>query len=599
MRTKFGHQDVLFGLLMLSIIFTGADVLSEFKQLPGPVYGGDLYLHFGIVNHIIEGGSPVMSSHFLSEYEHYPWLMHLLIVVFSAVGGLSPLKAMIYFPIFISLGAALVAYLLGNKVFKSKEVGLVMALLWTLATGVPGAVPTHFSNAVLIPLIPLALYRSRTRKGKIVSGVAYGLCGVGHIVAFLAANLFLGLSSVADILGSHLRFKKSSLRIVNLSSIRKSVNDSFVNVATVVIIGLPLALLYWAPPIFIYHAKTLNPWQEYVSTGLAGLTGSYVWGQMKGVFFSFGSFNAALLSTLAVLGLLYSLKKDKAPLLVFLTGFLGVIHPWITKPLFGTSFGFYGFPIILNLSRSLFVVGGLAFITERARGMFQKRIILLVFALFLIYSNYSIISEYKKNPWTQVGMEMPPATEALFEIGEWVKSETGKDEVFITTHDESAFALNGLSGAKIVSMRRTHASPYVNVNERVADKAVMLYGKNEETVKGLIDRYAVKYLYEDLYSAEAQMRCDQVFDALKNPQYGDLAFNCLTTDPEYEDYLRENGVEFVQTNMRLDPSDARAPRFDMLAIKPTGINSYLAGHTKKVKEATIEGQPIAVILQIA
>ncbi len=38
------------------------------------------------------------------------------------------------------------------------------------------------------------------------------------------------------------------------------------------LIGLPIAMLFWFAPIFVYHAHTPNPMYEYVSKGLKGKT---------------------------------------------------------------------------------------------------------------------------------------------------------------------------------------------------------------------------------------------------------------------------------------------------------------------------------------
>ncbi len=594
MNTKIEVHDVIFLLLLLSVCILGVNILSEFKQLPGPIYGGDLYLHYGIVNHILDGGSPLMSSHFLGEYEHYPWLMHLSVALFSVLTGFSALKAMIYFPIVFTIIGLYICYRLGTKCFGSKDFGILLALAWTIANRVPAAVPTEFSNVVLLPLIPFALYNARDQKGKILGGLAYGLCGIGHVAAFLGANIFLAFAFFSEILGSHLKFKKSSMRIVNTSKIKETTKSAFRQVFSIFAIGFPISLLYWGPPLLVYQAKTLNPWQEYASAGVGGLTGTAVWEQVRAVCFNFSNVTVSILSILSILGIYYSLKNNKTALLVFFTGLVGFTHRWITKPLLGTSFGYYGFPVFFSFSKILLIVGGLAFlagkIQTRLRGLLY-----ILFALFLISSNFSMVSTYKGNDWTQVGKSMPPVTKAMFEIGDWAKSAEG---TFLSRHDESSFALNALSGAKVVSMRRTHASPYVDVNKRIADKAVMLYGTNEAKVAELLKEYDVKYLFEDIYSAESVVKCTQVYEALSDPQYGDLAFNCLTTDPEYADYLEENGVEFVQTNMRLDPADERAPRFDMLAIKPTEINPYLASVLTTIKEATVEGQPVAVVMEI-
>ena len=124
-------------------------------------------------------------------------------------------------------------------------------------------------------------------------------------------------------------------------------------------------------------------------------------------------------------------------------------------------------------------------------------------------------------------------------------SNTPKNSVFLT-NDESAFAVNALSGRKVVFSRRVHANYFVDVEKRYADGVVMLFGNNADTIKKLLKEYSVDYLFIDSM----------------------LFRNGIIINPKYEDYLRENGIIFAKGNARLDPSTALARSYPSLIIPP-------------------------------
>ena len=83
--------------------------------------------------------------------------------------------------------------------------------------------------------------------------------------------------------------------------------------------------------------------------------------------------------------------------------------------------------------------------------------------------------------------------------------------------------INAVSGRKVVLVRRTHASPYVDVDKRYADGLVMLYGENNMMRAELLEKYSVDYLYVDFYLTNY-------------PMIVNLGF---------KDYLEENGIVFA------------------------------------------------------
>ena len=64
---SFDKADLLFAVLLVFILFTSNNLISEFKQIPSPPYGGDNYNGLGGVIHILDGGNILDSSQMKGE----------------------------------------------------------------------------------------------------------------------------------------------------------------------------------------------------------------------------------------------------------------------------------------------------------------------------------------------------------------------------------------------------------------------------------------------------------------------------------------------------------------------------------------------------
>ncbi|RMF56011.1 hypothetical protein D6745_00540, partial [Candidatus Woesearchaeota archaeon] len=262
-------------------------------------------------------------------------------------------------------------------------------------------------------------------------------------------------------------------------------------------------------------------------------------------------------------------KKVEVIILIFLTGFIGIIHPLITKPLIKTSFGFYRFSIILNLSRVLLITFGFVLIYEIIKNKKARQIFIFASVLLVMFHFFSYtMPTYRENKWTKVGQEMNAGIGSMFAMADWIEKNIQDDGVFISPHGETAFALNALTGKKVMHMRITHANPFVDSNKRIAEAAVILYGNNSEEIKRLLKKYDVKYLYEDQYSFQSQKQCLENWALFDTEEFGDMSYNCLRTTPEYKKYLQANGIQVKKVHARLDVASNKAPKFDLIAIKP-------------------------------
>ncbi|MFC1648301.1 hypothetical protein ACFL1B_02470 [Nanoarchaeota archaeon] len=564
-------------LLIISIVFVAAThfvTFNDLQQLPGPIYGGDVYYHYGHVQHIADGGSAFKSSHYLEEYENYPWLSHFIIaVLFWITPGISLFKInSMVFPVLQTVFVGVLLYILGKRFLGSKPMAYSLSFLW-IALNIPKPAPSPVGTFLMIPLMIFTLYYATTFRQRMIAGVVIGVCAIQHLIVFLGAFIALGLLFISKVWVAHITIKNSKLKIKK-SKFWKTIKEQLVFFVPIGLVAVAVGMLYLWAPFFVYKGQTLNPWQEYAGTG--SFTFSTIFQTMLSPFNQWNHWPAIVISLLAIIGIYMSFKKKSGlPWLVFFIGILGYVHPLITRPLLGTSFGYYRFPIFLLFSRFLFAALGIYFLYILAKQFLKNDWVpyafTLIVILFSVSGLYYNMDFFRNDTWSSHGFGISETEKALFEIGDYVKEKTDVNDVFLSTHGEAGFALNALSGRKVVFMRRTHASNYADTNQRIADAAIMLYG-NPEKAKQLAKQYNVKYFYEDSYSAREVQECNAFWQNL-NPIYDEASYACLRVTPEYGSYLTQHGIEYTTVHARLDVADANAPRFDLLVIKPKEITN--------------------------
>ena len=559
------------------VCFSQYSEISKFVQIPSPLYGGDLYFHYGISLFIHDGGSVFASNHYLNEYEHYPWLYHWLVSSLSSISGTDLMTFYNFFPIIITILSGIIFYFLMRKITGSRTVSLLTAIFW-ISIEIHSSHPTTFAAKVLIPLFLLSLLYANSWKMQIIAGIAYGLCGIGHVTAFLGASLVIVLFFIYKIIEK----EKKEQKIDYLQRIKEQV----IAFLPIVAIGILIAMLYWWAPIFVYHGHTPNNWQEYASGNT--LSVPYLGATFAKYFLNFSGIWTFIISIVSILGLYISATRSRKfalPLVVFLAAVIGILHPIITTPLLHTSFGFYRFPtIILVPAAAIFFGVGLLVIFNSLKKINPKYISFAVVVL-LALNFYAVYSTFDNDQWVKVGKTMTPDTQLLFTAADFINKNTNVNDVILPMNEESAFAINALTARKVVFMRATHASPYVDANLRKADAAVILYGNNETLRKELIKKYSISYLFYDYFTGQAAAACTQAWDVIDKPENGDYSYYCLKTSPDYEQYLSSNGIETKKVHARLDPASVNAPKLDLLVVKPgqlklnfTVIDGRMAGN---------------------
>jgi hypothetical protein len=184
--------------------------------------------------------------------------------------------------------------------------------------------------------------------------------------------------------------------------------------------------------------------------------------------------------------------------------------------------------------------------------------VLLLLSLSIYFSGFDA---KKADQWYKTGTTA--LAPQFVELETWIKANTNVSDVFLTTN-EDAFMMNALTGRKVLSYRRAHSSPYIDMNARMADQAVIVYGTDAAETSALLKKYEVKYLLwtgtwiTNEFSFDQQGKFVGFFDPLDVP---DNASN--------KAYWDAHGVKYLNQTMSLDPA-ARAgfPTYPMLIAIP-------------------------------
>ena len=595
LRLSTPDYALIIGLVIL--LFAQYSTLSDLKQLPSPLYGGDQYFHYGHVLHLYQGGSPFESSHYLDEYEHYPWITHLVIAILSWILFLNPLSVtLLWFPLFTTLLACVFSYLLGKKIFSNRWLPVLFSFYW-ITLLLPNLGPSMIAQYVMLPLLALSWLHWEHLRNRVWAGVAYGLVGLQHATLFIGTSFYFALRFIYDYVHSFVHLEKSKLRIYK-KHFGSELITHIKRYLPIFVIGVAIALLYWWAPLLVYQGKTLNPWQEYSGQGVSSLTPGIV---ISGAYHTIATFNNTLeiiTSLLAILGLYYTFRRKQFnPAWIFWgIGILGLAHPFITQPLLGTSFGYYRFSLFLSLSRALFLFYGAQYLIES----FNKKKTLawtILFALLLVtlLQGYQTLHTFEQDPFTKTARENNPYLQGYIHIGEWVAKNTDPHKATLSSHGETAFAYHSVSGNKVVSLRRTHANPYAHENKRIADSAIMLYGNNTPNARALLHQYQVSYLFEDAQSVQNRAICSGLWENFTQSEYVEQSYSCLQTSPEFANSLQENGIEYQLAHVRLDVSNPNAPRFDMLLIKPKDLHNF---DLKPLQQITVGERSMGALFEI-
>lgn len=568
---KISWQDWIFfcSLIFFSVYYFY--LFSSFHQFPSEYYGGDHYAHFSSALKIYDTYNPFISSHYYNELQHYPWLVPLLIAIFALVTGQGIFKAAIFFPALIIFFTLIITYIFGNWYFKNKTFGLILALSW-LVQLVPSFHPSEFAKQLMIPLLALfilLLFELSTKKRILAAGLIFGLAGLQHAVT-LFVSIFIFISVFF--------FKMLE---------KRDIKRFFI----VAVFGFAIASLFWMPLLVKYHGKTLNEWQVYTSQSLFP-SQEFV----SSMFLELIGYQKENLSILAIAAvffvIIYSIinadKKIFVPILLAAAALLGIIHPYITYPLFNFTIGYYRFPIVFVFVKHLLIITAAYYLwTLTKEKIISKKnlqeetkrwISVIAFALVLLWisvSFLSMINNYKKSERYEYAIAEDEKITAYLALRAFIeKNNIIKDEVTLTIHPDIGFFFNAMTGKNVMVSRITHAIPFVEHNKRTADMAVLLYGNDSSKAQEIIKEYNIRYFFSETSNIRFGGNCVKNWNETKYSSKKDKTTNaywCILTEPLYKDYLAAYGIETATADVRLAAGDKDVPLTTVLAVKPKKI----------------------------
>ncbi len=566
-------------LLVLALVTLYASInlmlVNPMKQLPSPLYGGDYYYQLGCINHVLQGGNPFKNCNLLSENPGYFPFYTILVAAYAKLLGVDALRGMLSFSTLALVMAVLANYALFRTLFK-KPLLAAIGVLIAVDTATPVLKYTPFGKHVITPLFLLALYNfysGKSVKSAFLLGLALGVALLTHSV-YLPGGFFITGVSFLYLLNSE------SLKKPKLSAWKKNLEKLWQPFLVVVIVSLLVGILYWSGPLK-KGFKTSPHYLEWNGPGdmsRIDLQFKMLKDVLKSVFFNFKTLAGVVKSLLAWLGLFYAFtlrkysREDKFSLLTTASLFLITFSYFVTVPLLGIHFvpnyvfDVFRAVVALFLLFSLSTTAKLLSKTE-VSGVRIASYALLALLVLLAYSHGELFNSYKESDTYKISLK--PLNPALLEAKEFLEENSGVNDVVLTTK-EVGFAINALTGRKLVVARRAQNDAFEDMDSRELDAAVMLYGNNASLISDLLKKYRVKYLYWDTFWVSSEYRFDSKgrligwFDPL-------MAFDA----PQNRDYLERNNVSYLARNTYVDPSlrSKYHPRFDLLLVSPANYRS--------------------------
>ncbi len=565
-------------LLALIVAVVNYQFLSQFKQLPSPLYGGDYYNHLGTMYHIFYGGSILESGQLTGEIPWVPWLYHLYVVILSKITGIDPLFGIIYSSLPLIFVSALIVYVLISKF--TDDTLLILPVVLIFLTAYPIYKYTLFGFYVTSPLMILAwalFLEKQTKNRMIFAAVASALASLSSTQLFFAQIILLGVIGID-------RFYQEYKKTKNLNVIfSKEFATDMLPLVKAFAIGFVISLIYWYWPLFVYKGATPNDiqvygWPDYTKFDLQIQT---ITKELGDEFFATNTDSLvntiySVLTILQLIGVIALFKRrnesfwHKTAFLVLISAFVGLTHHLVMFNLLkshlspGHLFQMLYYPI----APVIFVVGIQFLKTKisvgsKGNGKFFE-VVLIILAVGFLFSHFSNFEAKKDGNYVAAGREDLSVLHK--DIQSWVDANTSINDVFLT-NNEDGFMLNALTGRKLVTLRRTHAPVYTDMDKRMLDTAVMLYGNNDALRKELLKKYNVKYLFWSVRWFQNEFQIDEsghltgVFDPLM-----------VKDKPEYRKYLEQNGIQYTTRHGSLDPFTLpEYPTYDLLVVIPAKL----------------------------
>ena len=575
--------------------------ISQFKSLPSPIYGGDYYYQMGVIWHIREGGNPLESSSMLGGIPGYLPIYAYLCAKFCDLFNLDTMKGMFYFSIVLFIVACIIWFYLCKTLFKDIWIALIGMVLANGINAYPILKYTNFTHQIMLPLFILTLYIAVKEKKVFyyaLLGVVYGLLTLSHMVAFVGATLIILIFFIYEI------YKNKNKMFEYL---KKNIKHWGIFGA----IALPILMLYWYKPIFVYHLH--RPYDrlhmDIIDFGRLDVQISFLFNMIKTYLFNFSSISSIINTILIWIGLyaFYISKKDMLTEFIKILGIGSIFATFcyfITEPLLKMHFvPTYMHWFYLWLTAIIVGLYGLIYIKEKFNlNELNKKIVTfgLLFLILFINTGYTFVNYINNDKWAKVGKY--PMSKVYISLQNYLLKNTNVNDVILSTK-ELSFAINAISGRKVLVNRWAQQNnPYMNLPQRDMDAAVILYGNDTKKKLELIKKYNISYLYWDYYWFNSEFYFD------RNGRLVGMFDPLMTYDTnKNREYLDRYVVKYIPMYFWVDPSARydNVRKFHILIISPQNyynftnpwkqdLNKYLV----EVWNYTYNGHKIAVLYKI-
>lgn len=539
--------------------------LNPLESLPSPLYGGDYYYQLGQTNHFKFGGSPFDSATILGALPGY-FVLYTIGAGLIAKLGFDAIAAHFIFSYIVLLLGGLVFYTLVKKLFDSKILGVVGVLVFFMSDKFPILKYTPFSEMLIMPLILLLLYNFLTdfsKKNAVLLGVGYGLAGLTHSVSFIGST-FLIFSA----------FLWYSLRGEG------NLKSRLMPYIIVAVVGGLIAMAYWVGPIFIHQGQTSPNYNEWNNPDWSdsGFQFEFVKLVVSGGLFSFDSLSVAFVSLFTLFGLVGLLMHRKVKgfgtdsyiKFLLVSGLVITLHYLVTANLFGIHFipDRMNTMLMLPVWSLLFVYGvRFGFRFSKNFKLTRKQCVSLVVLTLLVFQ-VSAYNAKSDNQWYQGAQNELPVH--VVGASNYLIENSDVNDVVLTTK-ELGFSINALSGRKLVSVRRAQNDPFLDMDPREIDHAIVLYGNNDVMRKTLLEKYSIDYLYWDQYWFQSEYTFDNSGQVV-----GSFDPLIVFDSEDNRRILDKYGVHYIPQHTWVDPAlrGDEYRTFDLLLISPQNYRSF-------------------------
>lgn len=611
---KISYCLVAVLIMGLFFSFITHNLVSEFKSMPSPLFGGDLYFQLGCIHHMYESSflDWFKSANMLGQLPAYLPFYGIIVTLFGKLFGLDPMNAMFSLNLILPVAAVLFTFYFLRSLFSSDKIALLGTLFLVNFISFPILKYTDFTAIILVPLFLYSLwlfYKEQNQRNALLLGLMFAVMGLSHTTSFAYSAVIIVSLFIFLIFEKYLQNKETFKVKEETMKLAPFFAYSF-------ILGFLISQIIWFGPIFIYHGHSElgnSIWtMPDVKDFAIGL--EILYSNINSMFLNLSSILRAVISISAILGLYFLIRnpvKDKEStflLFLFIVSFLLIHSYFITSPLFD----FHLVPVYMfeMYLAKISVLVALLFIRDR---VLTHKYSTIAFALLIILVFYGWQTSYDKwmtNPYfegAKYSLSELAGAGAFYvdysELQNYLLENSDVNDV-ILSNNELSFAINALSGRKLVVSRRSQNDPFMDFDQRELDAAIIFYGNNLETRLNLLKKYNVKYLYYDAYWFD---NLEYIYDEQEQIIGYSDPFMFIASE-ENENALQQNGIYYFKQYGYIDPAmrDEKIRKYDLLLVSPYNYDLYGYGPWKQdldpylipVWHYEMQGQITAVLYEV-